>query len=530
MLRLVSFFIALILCVPVLRAQPVNIRINEPSLRDPEEVSIALNPKNLNQLVVGANISYLFTSSNAGATWDMTHINQPLGVWGDPCLMFDDSGILYYEHLSGFGWPPIDTQFLWRIVVQRSSDAGRTFDDGAEIGFDPPTQQDKAWLALDRSGTASKGTVYTSWTEFDKYASTLPLDSSRMYFSLSTDHGLNWSDRVRVDDTGGDCLDSSNTVEGITTAASPDGSINIAWEARQHIYFDRSTDGGKTFGKDRIIAEQPGGWDFNVPGISRTDGFAMLASDLNPKSLYYGWLYLMWSDQRGGPTNVYFISSTDQGTSWTAPLRVSPQGKQGAHNFFPSMALDPISGRLYIVYYSLFTDNRVTSVMLARSTDGGQSFTNELLSESVFTPVDTVFFGDYIHIVAYDKHVYPVWMRMDGSLLSVWTAHIMDTASVAGVASGVQDTVNRLWVTGDAIRPSVAFALTDHEQVSIELFDMLGRHVESLLSGDYGKGEYRIMMPAAATSGEYIVRMTTIALTTTPPHGFSTLVAKVIVP
>ncbi len=513
MLRLVSFFIALILCVPVLRAQPVNIRISEPSLRDPEEVSIALNPKNLNQLAVGANISYLFTSSNAGATWDMTHIDQPLGVWGDPCLMFDDSGILYYEHLSGHGWPPVDTQFLWRIVVQRSSNAGRTFDNGAEIGFDPPTQQDKAWLALDRSQTASKGMLYTSWTEFDKYASTLPLDSSRMYFSLSSDRGKNWSGRVRVDDTAGDCLDSSNTVEGITTAASPDGSINIAWQARQHIYFDRSTDGGRTFGKDRIIAEQPGGWNFDVPGISRANGFAMLASDLNPQSPYYGRLYIMWSDQRRGVTDVYFMGSTNDGATWSKEIRVNDDSSLN-HHFFPSMALDPVTGRIYIVFY----DRRnyiggqpwsvsMTDVYLARSADGGESFTNEKISENAFEPFSKVFIGDYIGITAYDRHVYPVWMRMDDSLLSVWTAQIVDTASSAGVVGGIPAAQDRLWITGDGLRPSVAFQLADHERVSIELFDMLGRRVASLLSGEYGAGEYRIGIPPDVPNGAYIVRL-----------------------
>ncbi|MDP4200231.1 MAG: sialidase family protein [Bacteroidota bacterium] len=517
-----------------LDAQPVNIRISDPSLRDPEEVSIALNPKNLNQLAAGANINYLFTSSDAGFTWDMMRMSSQYGFWGDPCLMFDDSGILYYEHLSGQNWK--DPQFLWRMVVQRSTDAGRTFDDGEEIGLAPPTMQDKGWLGLDRSQSKSLGTIFESWNEDDKYGSTLPGDSSRIFFAKSSDHGMTWSDRIRVDDTGGDCIDSSNTVEGATTAASPNGAVNIAWSARTHIYYDRSTDGGETFGKDRIIAEQPGGWDFNVPGISRANGFPMMASDLNPQSPYYGRLYIMWSDQRRGVTDVYFTRSTDNGGTWSKEIRVNDDSSLN-HHFFPSMSLDPVTGRIYLVFY----DRRnyvggepwsvpMTDVYLARSTDGGESFTNEKVSGTAFNPVSKIFFGDYIGITAYNRHIYPVWVRMDDSLLSVWTAQIVDTAASATVHSTASSTRDRIWIAGDAIRPSLAFALAENEHVAIDLYDMLGRHVESLISGTYGAGEYRIRFPASVSPGGYLIRMTTISQTNDANGSFSTLVTKVILP
>src|SRR5665213_3288384 len=283
----------------------LNVRISDPSLHnpDPEEVSIAINPKNPNLLAAGAHISYLFTSFDGGLDWNWRELSSQYGVWGDPNLMFDDSGVLYYEHLSGHNWS--DSEFLWRIVVQRSTDAGMTFDSGEQIGLYPPTMQDKAWLGLDRSQTVSKGTLFTSWNEDDKYGSRLPSDSSRIFFSQSTDRGLSWSNRVRVADWGGECIDSSGTVEGAVTTAGPNGSIYIVWSGHNKIFFDESSNGGKSFGPERAIADQPGGWDFVVPGIFRANGFPMIVSDLNPASPFYGRLYVMWSDQRRGVTDVY---------------------------------------------------------------------------------------------------------------------------------------------------------------------------------------------------------------------------------
>jgi hypothetical protein len=504
-MRVLLFVFLLVSIAARCSGQPLNVRISDPQLRDPEEVSIALNPQNLAQLAVGANIRYLFRSSDSGMTWDFSWMSSNYGFWGDPCLMYDDSGVLYYEHLSGQNWQ--DPEFLWRIVVQRSTDAGGTFDGGEQIGLAPPTMQDKAWLSLDRSNTRSRGALYTSWTEFDRYGSRdFAHDSSRIFFSRSSDRGISWSDRVRVDDTGGDCLDSSHTVEGATTTVNKYGDVFVAWSAHDNIYLDRSSDGGKTFGRDIILAEQPRGWDFDVHGTNRSNGFGMLASDLNPKSRYYGRMYFMWSDQMRGVTDVWLSYSIDDGATWTPRKRVNGD-ESLKHHFFPSMAVDPVTGRLYIVYYDRrnYDDDR-TDVYLSRSIDGGQSFIDERISTSVFKPVDSVFFGDYIHIAAYDRHVYPVWMREDflpQPALSVWTAPIFDTApSFQYFAS--QNALRAV----NALRPSLQIDLWTYQSISLELFDMLGRKVATLLSGDYGAGAYRIQLPPGVAAGAYVARLT----------------------
>ncbi len=509
--KLFFLFFTAYFAADALHAQSfTNVRVSDPSLTTPEEVTIAINPKNTNELAAGSNLNYFFSSTDGGLTWSWKFLNSQYGFWGDPNLMYDDSGILYYEHLSGVWGQP---QFLWRIVVQRSFDAGMTFDSGEQIGLDTPTQQDKAWLGLDRSPTASNGTIMTSWNEDDLYGSYNPKDSSRIFFAKSTDHGATWSQRVRVDQWGGDCVDSSNTVEGAVTATGPDGTIYIVWSGHNEIFFNRSTDGGKTFGKEQIIADQPGGWDFVIPGIFRANGFPMIVSDLNPHSQFYGRLYVLWSDQRRraadgtGITDVYSMYSSDGGNSWSTMLRVNSDSAMN-HHFFPSMTIDPVTGHLFVVFYDRrhYIDSE-TDVFLARSTDGGQSFDNTRISQSAFGPDSGVFFGDYIHIAAYNRKVFPIWMRMDDSLLSVWTAIVQDTGTLEEPPANSVD----IKATGSIELPGIDFTIADYGHVEIGLYDVLGRRVSTLLNGTYGAGEYRIPIPQSVGNGSYFAQMTSLA-------------------
>ncbi|HKB85120.1 MAG TPA: hypothetical protein VKD08_03040, partial [Ignavibacteriaceae bacterium] len=131
-----------------------NVMINNPSSTDPEEVSIAIDPSNPNYLAAGANIDYTYYSSDGGYNWNQQTLSSSLGVWGDPCLVFDGSGNLYYGHLS------VAAYWIDRIVIQRSTNHGATFNDGAGIGFNNPKNQDKEWIGVDMTNSPYSGNVY----------------------------------------------------------------------------------------------------------------------------------------------------------------------------------------------------------------------------------------------------------------------------------------------------------------------------------------------------------------------------------
>lgn len=490
-------------------AQIPNIRVSQPGSTDPEEVTLAINPQNSSNLAAGANINYYYYSLDGGQSWTEGRLSSSMGVWGDPCVRFDPAGNLYYAHLSN----PVNGSWLDRIVVQKSIDGGQTWSDGVGVGLNPPKDQDKEWLAVDETGSPYWGNLYMAWTEFDSYGSPLPTDSSRILFSRSLDEGNTWSLPIKVSDREGDCLDGDNTVEGAVPAVGPEGQVYLSWSAPQGIYFDKSLDGGLTFGQDVLVTDQPGGWDFDVPGIYRANGLPITLCDIS-NSPYRGRIYVVWSDQRNGVdnTDIFLIYSDDEGSSWSSIRRVN-NDTTARHQFFPWAVVDPATGYLYCVFYDRRnTAGNATEVFVARSVDGGETFENFLISETPFTPNSAVFFGDYINIDAREGLVYPIWMRMDNNLLSVWMA-IIDDRPIA-----VRNQLTRQPLRGFMLKQNypnpwngqtrITYILEKAAPVSLELFDITGRKVRTLFKGTQGAGEHEVLVTATdLPSGIYLYKL-----------------------
>ena len=63
------------------------------------------------------------------------------------------------------------------------------------------------------------------------------------------------------------------------------------------------------------------------------------------------------------------------------------------------MSVDQTTGSIYIVFYDRRnTTGDNTDVYMARSTDGGNNFSNVQISASSFLPNSSTFFGDYTNI------------------------------------------------------------------------------------------------------------------------------------
>ena len=381
------------------------------------EPSICINKTDTTNIIAGSIYDNIHVTNDSGKTWQNRQLQSQYGVFGDPCLASDRYGNVYYLHLANPDNNRNSPEFLSSIVLQKSTDKGKTWTDGVAIGYNNKHDQDKHWVGIH----PLTGALAVTWTEFDKYDSENPDDHSRILFSKSTDFGETWTKPLKINELDGDCLDSDNTVEGAVPVFDKQGNIYVVWAYHNKIYFDKSTDGGKTWlDNDIVVADQPQGWDYDIPGVFRANGMPVLGID-NSNSAYKGTLYINWSDQRNGTddTDIFIAKSTDGGQTWSKPKRVNTDQTK-THQYLTWMAIDPTTGYIYIIYYdrSRYTDNQ-TDVTLSYSTDGGETFKSILVSEKPFKPVKQIFVGDYNNIDAYQGVVTPIWTDLSGHTLSI---------------------------------------------------------------------------------------------------------------
>ena len=394
------------------------------SKNDPNEPSICLDPKHPNYIVAGSNIANIYTSSDTGRTWQTTTQSSSYGVWGDPDIEVDTAGNFYHFHLSN----PEFGNWIDRIVCQKSTNHGQKWSNGTYSGLRGKKNQDKHWVDIDRQNNA----IYMTWTQFDAYESRKPTDRSNILFSKSTDGGETWSPAARINQIDGDCLDDDDTVEGAVPAVGPNGEIYVAWAGPTGIRFDRSLNGGKSWLKnDRLVAQNPGGWALDIPAINRCNGLPTTACDVS-QSPYRGNIYINWADQRNGQndTDIWLARSTDGGKTWSKAARVNDDTTH-THQFLTWLEVDQATGYLWFVFYDRrnHTDNH-TDVYMAVSTDGGNTFKNFRVSEQAFLPRKDIFFGDYNGLTVHNNIVRPIWTSLDTEAkLSVWTA-IIDVNAV----------------------------------------------------------------------------------------------------
>lgn len=420
--------------------QQTVVQVTEPGFPGPAEVSVGINPADPENVVIvslargpagGPRVTdYAYASSDGGLSWVTVPQPNPEGrTQGDDAVTFDAAGRAYHSYISFEGIRVARPEKAWSgIFVGRSDDGGRSWREPVPVVDHINTVQpfeDKPWIVTDNlPGSPNQGSVYVAWTRFDVYGSADPNDSTQIFFSRSTDRGRSFSVPIRISDSGGDALDSDNTVEGAVPAVGPGGEVYVAWAGPEGIVFDRSLDGGWTFGMDRVIAQNPEGWDLPVPGLSRHNGMPVTGTDVS-SGPFHGSLYVNWIDARNGDADVFVIASRDGGETWEEPVRVNddPVGN-GRPQLFTWMAVDPADGSLNVVFLDRrYGEGDVQGVTVARSTDGGRSFQNIRIDQDPFDCPESLFYGDYLGIAALGGRVVAAWPHcMGGDRLAISAA------------------------------------------------------------------------------------------------------------
>jgi hypothetical protein len=386
------------------------------------EPAIAVNPANPQQVVgVFQDNVHADYSQDAGHTWHPAENVDPKNykVSGDVSVAFDNLGHAFVCYIA---FDKLGTFNYWAhgatrngIFVRRSLDGGKTW----EAEHNPVAEQtsspgipfeDKPWIVADNTKSRYAGNLYVGWTRWT-------LTDSQIVLSRSTDDGKTWSPPVEIDAHPGLPRDDNGTAEGFAGVVGPDGKLYAIWSQDDEIMLTTSRDGGKTFSHARpIIHTAP--IMFAIQTLERANGFPQIAIDPKTKRLY-----VTWSDYRNGDLDVFLATSGDGGKHWEAPVRANNDPvHNGAEQFFQWLAVDPTDGSIDVVFYDRRGDpaNRKQIVVLARSTDGGHSFSNYAWTDEPFE-AGGVFFGDYSGIAAYAGRVYGIWTEKPVPALEVKT-------------------------------------------------------------------------------------------------------------
>lgn len=380
------------------------------------EPSIAVNPLDPRQVVAAfqrnAHVSY---SRDAGRTWHAASRTAPTDfrVSGDVSIVYDNQGhaILCYIAFDRLGTTDYWAHNATRngVFVRRSLDGGKTWQKKDVAVIQHRTVpgipfEDKPYIVADDTRGPYAGNLYVGWTHFT-------LVNSTILFSRSTDDGKSWSTPITISTQPGLPRDDTGSVEGFDAAVGPDGTIYAVWSNGTHIVLAISTDGGRHFRPLReIISTAPS--YFKPASVDRGDGFPQIAID--PRGGKRGGpLYVCWTDYRNGDIDVFVSTSRDHGRSWGPAVRVNSNPlHDGTDQFMQWAAVDPATGDLYVVFYDRRADpeNVKATITLARSTNGGRTFTNYAWTRAPFDP-DDAFIGDYSGLAALNGCVYGAWTR-----------------------------------------------------------------------------------------------------------------------
>jgi len=380
------------------------------------EPSVAINPRNPDQVAVAfqdnAHIAY---SMDAGKNWQIASGTEPPNyrVSGDVSVAYDNQGRAILSYMA---FDKLGTFNYWGhnasrngLFVRRSLDGGKTWEAQHIPIIEHPTEpgvpfEDKPYIVADSTQGRFGGNLYVGWTRWT-------LTDSEILLSRSTDGGITWSKPLEIDAHPGLPRDDNGAAEGFEGTVGPDGTLYAAWAQDNKIMLVTSKDGGRTFSHAReIIPTAP--IMFQIQNLERTNGFPQIAID--PRGGHKGGrLYVTWSDYRNGDTDIFLSTSEDHGKTWSPAARVNNDPvHNGADQFFQWLAVDPTDGAIYVVFYDRRGDaeDRKQTVVLARSTDGGQSFNNFAWTSEPFD-ANGVFFGDYTGLAALHGRVYGVWME-----------------------------------------------------------------------------------------------------------------------
>lgn len=370
------------------------------------EPTIAVDPSNPGIVAVaqGRRVTVSFDGGVDG--FPVTLTAPATNPGGDASLAFDSAGRLFISYLcspgagrdvcmTGYSCDPSGPSCTilpgaWPVNVTAAAGSGGN-------------NADKEWIAADPyPGSPFQDRIHVVWVRLDTG------NPWSIWTTYSTDQGQTWSGAQQV----------SAADEGLTwpphVAVAPNGSVYVAWHGQVgfldpsgrdvpdgvsgQMIMRRSDDGGVTW-QPRSFPYLPGMADMTYNVQHEANGVipgatmwltGSLQPWILPDPLVAGRVHVVANDDpdnnvdAGDAADVFIVTSSDSGTTWSAPTRVD-QGAPGTFQVLPTAAINPVNGAIAVAWY----DNRALAdanldgtfeldLMATFSTDGGATWSPEV--------------------------------------------------------------------------------------------------------------------------------------------------------
>ncbi len=328
------------------------------------EPSIAVNPLNPNEVVIGWRQFDSVASNFRQAGWAYSHDRGQTWTFpgsiesglfrSDPVLNVSPEGVFYYYSLNS----------------NLECDMFRSYDGGVTWG--PRIFAfggDKAWMTVDHTNGPGRGNVYTSWSFIGGCCGI-------NIFTRSVDNGLTYIVPIQLP------LGPRHGQLDV----GPNGELYISGRAS-----DNNAEVIKSSNAQNSL-ETPVFEVFTTPFI----GGDTSSGGVNPAGLLgqmnisvdrsngptHGYVYILGSVDPPGPDplDVMFARSTDGGLNWDPPVRVNDDAlSTNAFQWFGTMSVAP-NGRIDVVFNDTreFPDDSRSELYYATSSDGGVTWAENI--------------------------------------------------------------------------------------------------------------------------------------------------------
>ncbi len=432
--------------------------------------------------------------------------------FGDPAFAWDKNGTVYFAWIYieyPLGRPPADSIY-WTTNWAYSTDNGHTWllkpnhfiaeglvHTNNTVYNYKDGMLDREWFAVDNSGGPHQGNLYSSFTLY-------PKDNTNAFTGVRT--------KVAGVDTFGPVVKAINSSSNFANVeVDKNGVVHVS--AVNYTTFKinhtKSTDAGITFSTPVVVGNAGNVNHYSNHVVHRRESPAVnMATDGMAGSGDH--VHIVWSDFPAGTVKSYYAHSDDGGITWSPQLNLNTL-MAGNITLMPTVAAN---GNNVSISFTSVDGNDSANYYQINSTDNGTTFSSPTKISSAScnyhaigaaSATSPLSFGDYNRSVRSLCNVYATWEDCrDGQSSKVYfsktnycTEGVREINRINGTAQLLEmcpnPTSDKVTLKIQSIAQEMSIAIMDmtgHEAVRKTFHLQAGTNEETVSVAGLAKGVY----------------------------------------